>query len=334
MNKFFAIVAVLAHKEGHHHESGLYIYNTIFLNKFFEYLVGIFYGIIPTIFSFSHRKIHHIYNGGHGDTISIYDCDRTNIFHFVWYLTRFLLYSMNISNIAYVLYRNICGEMRIKIFLGSIYYYLILCIYLYINPILALNVIIIPLLITNFFFASFNWSWHGFLEENKNIYVSNTTILTGNNNFWGEDYHVQHHVNPLDDWQNNEIKFYKNKNISKIDSSKAYLRSSKAYLRSSKAYLRSSKAYLRSSKAYLRSNSTVFYYTNAFNLWMFMMLFPIFKFPLIASNLGYKLDYSLIKNYYTLKSKKEFIMHKELLQYRMKKILPYPNEFEKWYIYF
>lgn len=298
MNKFFATVAVLAHKEGHHHESGLYVHNSFLLNKFFEYTVGIFYGIVPTIFSFSHRKIHHKYNGGHGDTVSIYDCDRSDIFHFIWYLTRFLLHSLNISNIAYVFYRDIHGEMRTKTLLGSIYYYLVICVYLYIDLTLAFIVIIMPLLMTNFFFATFNWCWHGFLDDTKKPYITNTTILSGNNNIWGEDYHVQHHINPVDDWKNNEIKYKKDDNMGKIE-----------------------------------SDSTIFYYTNAFSLWLFMMAFPFFDFPLVSSSLGYQINFDTIKNYRSITSNREYISRRDLLRCRIKKTLPYPDEFKVWYVF-
>lgn len=300
MNKFFATVSVLAHKEGHYHTTGLYICDTILLNKFCEYIIGIFFGIVPSIFSFSHRKIHHKYNGGRGDTIAIYDCDRSNIFHFIWYLTRFLLHSLNITNMVHVFYTNTDTENKIKTFLGSIYYYTIICVYFYINPILAITIIIMPLLITNFFFASFNWSWHGFLEDEKNIYVTNTTIVSGDNNFWGEDYHVQHHNNPIDKWQNNESNFYKALN-NKLD-----------------------------------IDGTIFYYVNAFSLWMFMMLFPILDFPLVSSSLGIKIKINMnsLKNYKTISTTKKYIEQRNLLNRRMKKQQPCPNDFKNWYYFF
>lgn len=203
-NRGFSTVAVMAHKEGHMDKKRIYNSESKILNHLFEHYIGVFYGIVPDIFSMVHNKIHHIYHGGYGDTVTNWDCERNNIIHFVWYLTRFLLHSIGLTGIVHFMTAKKYDFAKRYAFSVFWYWSIVLLTGIIFDWTFCFCFMIIPLIFTNCMFASNNWSWHCFLTDEKNPFMMNTVIENGDYNLWGEDYHYNHHKEPLVNWTSAE----------------------------------------------------------------------------------------------------------------------------------
>lgn len=94
----FAYLYTMCHKEGH---QGTDLYNKKFhfLNGIFNYWIGLFYGVLPSVFFYGHTYNHHKYNNGKMDIITTSDRPRDSVVNFLKYLTRFSLFSINITTI-------------------------------------------------------------------------------------------------------------------------------------------------------------------------------------------------------------------------------------------
>merc|ERR1719421_702544 len=90
----FAYVYTLCHKEGHSRR-GLWKgnYNNLVLRNFFNWWIGLFYGVLPSSFAYGHSINHHRYNNGPNDIITTSDKPRDNYLCFIAYLPRWLLYA-------------------------------------------------------------------------------------------------------------------------------------------------------------------------------------------------------------------------------------------------
>lgn len=104
LNKFFAYISTMSHKEGHYHNVRIYKNNSVFLNKMCEYFIGLYYGILPGSYTIAHRKIHHLYHGAYGDNMLILDCNRTSVTHFIWNVTQMMLNFLGISSLFHLFY--------------------------------------------------------------------------------------------------------------------------------------------------------------------------------------------------------------------------------------
>ena len=189
----------LAHREGHN--ANLYkrgIRDS--LGNVFENWIGIFFGNIPWNFSTSHTRIHHSLDGGYGDTFYLWDLNRASVADFMLYVSRIFLHMIGYSSLSYF---NGHGQMKAKERLswGIVRYVATGAVVLAVtrSPIFVFWILLQPLFCMSYFLALLNFGFHGFLEYDENgapiPCVNATTIVDGDDDYWGEDDHMSHHYN-------------------------------------------------------------------------------------------------------------------------------------------
>jgi hypothetical protein len=190
----------LAHREGH----SSWMYKTWikqYIGNFFENYLGLFYGNIPWNFTTSHVFIHHKLAGSMGDTFYLWDLDRTRVSNFLLYISRVFPHLTGTSSIKHFMQTaqpQRAGLLREGQWIFTIVGLAILGItrsahftfWIYLQPFLGMN----------FFLALINIGFHGFLEldeqGNHNPFVDSTTIVDGDDDYFGEDDHMAHHHAP------------------------------------------------------------------------------------------------------------------------------------------
>lgn len=170
------------------------------VGHFFENWLGMFFGNIPHNFTTSHVFIHHRLDGGPGDTFYEWDCDRTNLGEFMLYIARISKHMVGYSSLKVFAFHNQKSKYD-KLFSGVVTYWLVA------GSILALTrsfsflfwIYLQPLMCMTYFLALLNYGFHGFLEfdeDGKSIpCVDSTTIIEGDDDYFGEDDHMAHHYN-------------------------------------------------------------------------------------------------------------------------------------------
>lgn len=189
----------LAHKEGHiPHLYRPWIRNTV--GNFFENWMGCFFGNVPYNFTTSHIAIHHKLNAGKGDTFYQWDLDRSSWSDFMLFLHRIFLHTTGYSSLVYFLAmeRSIFFN---KLLRGCIIYWLVVpaLILLATHSWTFLYFIYLqPFFCMTYFLAFMNFGFHGFVEfdsEGRHIEcVNSIAIIGGEDDYWGEDDHMAHHV--------------------------------------------------------------------------------------------------------------------------------------------
>ena len=159
-----------------------------------------FFGNIPHNFTTSHVFIHHRLDGGPGDTFYEWDLDRTNVGEFMLYIARVSKHMVGYSSLKLFSFYNQTSKYE-KLNKGVLTYWLTA------GFILALTrsfnfvfwIYLQPLMCMTYFLALLNYGFHGFLEfdeDGKSIpCVDSTTIIDGDDDYFGEDDHMAHHYN-------------------------------------------------------------------------------------------------------------------------------------------
>ncbi len=70
-----------------------------FFGGIFNWWIGVFYGVMPSSFTYGHSINHHKYNNGPNDVVSSADKPRDNFLLFVAYVPRFFFYAINVSTV-------------------------------------------------------------------------------------------------------------------------------------------------------------------------------------------------------------------------------------------
>ena len=203
----FAYVYSLCHKEGHATAARTGLWVPPFdkrgpMRLFFNWWVGLYYGVMPASFAVGHSINHHRYNNGPSDVTSTSDKPRDSALAFLCYIPRMLLYVSNVSTV-----RQFCKERQylvsFKVIYGSLYYlaFIVLVVHWYgLN--FALAYVGYPFLENTLLLSCIGWVWHAFVEPDdvENEFVQSITILGGTINVLNEDSHVVHHQYPGSHW--------------------------------------------------------------------------------------------------------------------------------------
>ena len=201
-----------AHREGHAAGGGLYRpWLRKFAGNFFGNWVGSFYGNVPYNFSTAHILLHHRLNGGKGDSVYLWDIDRTRFSDVLLYVWRFFVYMTGWSSLnIFAGQRHIPALDRAyrQLRKGMIIYWVILP--LVITAVLGIAgsspvavgtflffIYFQALTVMAFFLAVINIAQHGFIEcdtDGRFIpHVCSSTILDGRDDVFGENDHIAHH---------------------------------------------------------------------------------------------------------------------------------------------
>ncbi len=191
-------VYALAHREGH--LTNLYKQEVRF--NYFENAIGCFYGIVPMSFGTGHVSIHHGLNAGEGDTFYLWDLDRSSLRDFPIYVARIFRHMVCWSPLRYY-WENGHNKLFSKLSRGVLAYACVITAVLGLSqsPIFVFLVMIQPLFCMTVFLAVLNVGFHGFYEVDaarKAIKsVVSSTIIEGDDDYWGEDDHMAHHSYPV-----------------------------------------------------------------------------------------------------------------------------------------
>lgn len=200
----FAFVYTLCHKEGHS-RTGLFKqpYNSsTIMRNWFNWWVGMFYGVLPATFAYGHSINHHRYNNGPKDVVTTSDKPRDSFANWVAYLPRWFLYACNATTIVqFAVEDNM--KVVVKVIWGTLYSvaWVYLCAWK-LGWLFALGYVVFPFFEAGILLAAVNWSWHAFIDplDPENEYVQSITIFDGSVNVLNEDAHVVHHQYPGCHW--------------------------------------------------------------------------------------------------------------------------------------
>eukprot|EP00607_Mallomonas_marina_P007285 CAMPEP_0182417664 /NCGR_PEP_ID=MMETSP1167-20130531/2108_1 /TAXON_ID=2988 /ORGANISM="Mallomonas Sp, Strain CCMP3275" /LENGTH=362 /DNA_ID=CAMNT_0024591369 /DNA_START=305 /DNA_END=1393 /DNA_ORIENTATION=+ len=190
----------LAHKEGHTHTLYKSWFRNIFGGHIFENILGVFFGNVPWNFTTSHIFIHHRLDGGLGDTFYLWDLDRSSMYDFMLYLYRVLQHTSGFSSVAFFKRQGHHSKAK-QLSEGIMIYWVVALVLLMLTRSVMFVVFIYlqPFFCMTFFLALINIGFHGFLEfdeSGKHVpEVDATTIIDGDDDYFGEDDHMAHHYN-------------------------------------------------------------------------------------------------------------------------------------------
>jgi hypothetical protein len=168
--------------------------------NFFENWFGQFYGNVPWNFSTSHVRIHHALDGGVGDTFYQWDLNRASVTDFMLYVSRIFLHMIGYSSLSFFKGHN-QKEASDKLTRGMTRYAVTGVLVLAVTRSVPFFfwVYLQPLFCMSYFLALLNFGFHGFIEfdaDGKSIpCVNATTIIDGDDDYFGEDDHMAHHYN-------------------------------------------------------------------------------------------------------------------------------------------
>jgi fatty acid desaturase len=167
-------------------------YDKVF-GRYVEFFLGYLYGNVPELDRTVHVGLHHRENGGPDDTVTSSRYDRTNLLHFLWYLSDNIWTALGFAPYAYFKEkgdeknrrRMLWGMARFYIFFAAVFIY---------DWRIGILYVLVPFLCMNFIMALTAWVQHAFCDpEHPEDYFANTVTVLDELNFMNEGYHLCHH---------------------------------------------------------------------------------------------------------------------------------------------
>mmetsp|Transcript_9917 Transcript_9917/g.27678 ORF Transcript_9917/g.27678 Transcript_9917/m.27678 type:complete len:499 (-) Transcript_9917:460-1956(-) len=200
----------MAHKEGH----ALNMYKRWIrssVGNVFENWIGAFYGNVAYNFQTTHIALHHRLDGGLGDTLYVWDLDRSSVPDVLTYLFRGLVHMSGFSALYQFHYSPEHTGHRVyfrRLAWGVFCYWVVFPLVLY-SITRSLEfwfwIILQPLLNMSMFIAVINLGFHGFIENDENgnrcQAVESITLIGGQDDYFGEDDHNAHHYHTQVFWR-------------------------------------------------------------------------------------------------------------------------------------
>ncbi len=194
----FMFVYVMCHKEGHN-AGNLFAkrfngHAPLGLKYIFNHWAGMFHGVLPGTFTYSHLYNHHKYDNDERDVYSTAFRTRDTFASWVTYLPEWFAYASNVSSL-----RAFVQEGKWKYARGTLLSTLFYCAFVaacaYVHPTFTLLTLVYAFVEGNILLSIVNFVWHGFIDPDdpSNDYVNSTTVVEGLNFTLGEEYHVVHH---------------------------------------------------------------------------------------------------------------------------------------------
>lgn len=214
----FMNIYVMCHKEAHLTPGGIFKPNSwldFLLNRVFNHWAGLFQGLVPGGFTYSHLLNHHKYDNDYRDIVTTAYRPRDSFVSFVKYLPDWFYYSCNLTTLLSFI-REKRWILVFKTVAASIYHLLFLTLCYYGSGQSSLFLAfycIYPYFEANILLGIVNFVWHAFIDPREpfNDYINSTTIVNGLNFTLQEEYHVVHHQYPGLHWTRHSEMFEKHK---------------------------------------------------------------------------------------------------------------------------
>ncbi len=175
-------------------------------------IVGLLFGLPPMIYFHHHIKMHHQEGNGPEDLSSTEHFQRDSFIGWLKYFGAFI-FTLPFELPLYFFKRG-RKDYAFKVIIGYILFYAVQATALYVNPLGALFVFIVPTLICWFGLMGGNWAQHAFVDQ-KNpecSYRNSITVVDSlyNKRCFNDGYHIGHHLFPGMHWTEMPEEFEKN----------------------------------------------------------------------------------------------------------------------------
>jgi hypothetical protein len=166
------------------------------------YLLAPFMGHTWNTYYYHHVKHHHVEDNGPNDLSCTLRYQRDHFGHFCIYFLRFLLLTAIELPIYFLRRRQYWNAAAT--FGGEVASLTIAGVCAQYNPMAALCVFAVPLVVVRFGMMSGNWGQHAFVAQDdpRNNYKSSTICVRHAYNLvaYNDGYHTSHHLNPRRHW--------------------------------------------------------------------------------------------------------------------------------------
>jgi hypothetical protein len=190
----FMYVYVLCHKEAHCFGNLFTPFLMFDLGYVFNRFVGLFHGVLPATFTYSHVYNHHKHHNSAYDVYCTAFRPRDRFTSWIRYIPEWFGYASNVSSILAFMEE---GRYRLAIMssLWTVYYWVFVGVCYSIQPTFTMFTLVYAFVEGNILLSVVNYVWHAFVDPNDptNEFTNSTTIVEGLNFTLAEEYHVVHH---------------------------------------------------------------------------------------------------------------------------------------------
>jgi len=198
----------------HIHMQGILTKKYSWFDHTFPYIMDPLMGHTWNSYYFHHVKHHHVEGNGPEDLSSTIRYQRDNIWHFLHYFGRFLLFVWLDLPLYFAKKRKTSLALKTAFFELSNYVFLyFLATHIALHA--TIFVFLIPLLVMRMGMMIGNWGQHAFVDElepDSDFRSSITLIDVASNRYcFNDGYHTSHHLNPRRHWRDHPVSFLQQK---------------------------------------------------------------------------------------------------------------------------
>ncbi|KAF4973990.1 hypothetical protein FZEAL_9058 [Fusarium zealandicum] len=199
----------------HIHQRGILSKRFAAFDLLFPYLTDPLMGHTWNSYFYHHVKHHHVEGNGPNDLSSTLRYQRDNVWHFLHYVGRFLLFILIELPLYFIRKGKPLFAFKVVLWEGA--YYSSLALLLRANPKPTTFVFLLPFFFIRAGLMVGNWGQHAFIDHDDpdSDYRSSITLIdvASNRHCFNDGYHTSHHLNPLRHWREHPVSFLKTKDL-------------------------------------------------------------------------------------------------------------------------
>ncbi|KAK5685227.1 hypothetical protein LTS10_003304 [Elasticomyces elasticus] len=197
----------------HIHNNGVLAKDWRWLDMTFPYVLEPLMGHTWDSYYYHHVKHHHVEGNGPDDLSTTIRYQRDDVFHFLHYVGRFLLFIW--AELPLYFYRKGKPNLAIRSLVSEVASYAFMYGMTRLNPQAATFVFLIPFVQLRLGLMIGNWGQHALVDElepDSDFRSSITLVDVPSNRFcFNDGYHTAHHLNPLRHWREQPVHFLQSK---------------------------------------------------------------------------------------------------------------------------